>query len=89
MSTAQVQKWVSTVLTIAIIGHLSEAIALFGVMIRDDKTSSAIGLLVIAGVLGILTVITIRIIHKRRILSSWLLVGLTPAAFGTYFAFLH
>jgi len=87
MSTAQVQKWVATVLTAAILGHLAEGLVLFALMVPRDRPSSSIGLLIIAGVVGLLAAGGVRAIHQRRILSLWLLIGLTPAAVGCYLAF--
>ena len=87
MSTAQVQKWVVTVLTIAVLGHLAEALVIFALMAPEDHPSSRIGLLVIAGVVGLLAAGGVRAIHRRRIPSLWLLLGLTPAVVGAYLAY--
>jgi hypothetical protein len=87
MSTAQVQKWVATVLTVAILGHLAEGLVLFALMVPRDRPTSSIGLLVIAGVVGLLAAGGVRAIHQRRILSLWPLIGLTPAAVGCYLTF--
>lgn len=87
MSTAKVQKWVATVLAVAILGHLAEALVIFALMAPSDRPSSRIGLLVIAGIVGVLAAGGVRAIHERRILSCWLLLGLTPALIGLYLAY--
>jgi hypothetical protein len=87
MSTAQVQKWVATVLAVVILGHLAEGLVIFALLVPTDRPASSIGLLVIAGVVGILAAGGVRAIHQRRILSLWLLLGLTPAAIGCYLAY--
>ena len=89
MSTPQVQRWIYTVLTVALVGHLAEALVLFALAVPDGHRSSTIGLLVIAGVVGLLAAAGVRAIHHRRLMSSWLLVGWGPAAAGTLVAYLR
>ena len=88
MSTVQVQKWVLTVLVVVILGHLAEALVIFALIAAEDHPASRIGLLVIAGVVGLLAAGGVRAIHGRRPLSSWLLLGLLPAATGAYLEYL-
>lgn len=87
MSTVQVQKWVATVLTVVILGHLAEALVIFALISPADHPASRIGLLVISGVVGLIAAAGVRAIHHRRIPSFWLLVGLLPAAIGVYLGF--
>jgi hypothetical protein len=87
MSTEQVQKWVITVLTVVILGHLAEALVIFALISPDDHPASRIGLLVIAGLVGLLAAGGVRATHRRRILSPWLLVGLLPAVIGVYLGY--
>jgi len=85
MSTLQVQKWVTSVLAFTLIEHFSAGIvfaALFA-----PKESSQIGLLVIAGITGILAIVAFRVLHQWPILSPWLVLGLLPAGVGVYLAF--
>ncbi|HEX5086379.1 MAG TPA: hypothetical protein VFV89_01130 [Nocardioides sp.] len=87
MSTEQVQKWVITVLVVVVLGHLAEALVLFALMASDGHPASRIGLLIIAGVVGLLAAGGVRAIHRRRIPSLWLLLGLLPAAIGAYLGY--
>jgi hypothetical protein len=87
MSTAQVQKWVATVLVVVVLGHLAEALVIFALMATKDHPASRIGLLVIAGLVGLLAAGGVRAIHERRLLSSWLLLGLSPTAVGAYLGY--
>jgi hypothetical protein len=89
MSTAQVQKWVATVLAVAVLGHLAEGLVILALLAPKDEHPARIGLLVIAGVVGVLAAGGVRAIHQRRILSLWLLIGLTPAAIGCYLAYVR
>jgi len=87
MSTMQVQKWVVTVLVVVVVGHLAEALVIFALMASEDHPASRLGLLVIAGVVGLLAAGGVRAIHGRRLPSSWLLLGLLPAAVGAYLGY--
>lgn len=87
MSTAQVQKWVLTVLAVVILGHLAEALVIFALIAPQDHPASRIGLLVIAGAVGVIAAAVVRAIHQRHLLSSWLLLGLLPAAVGVYLGY--
>lgn len=87
MSTAQVQKWVLTVLAGVTIGHLSAGIVVAALAIPEDKTVPRIGLLVIGGLIGILAAVAIRAIHQKPPVSLWLLGGTVPALVGAYLGF--
>ena len=87
MSIAQVQKWVVTVLVVVIGSHLAEALVIFGLMAPKDHPASRIGLLIIAGVVGLLAAGGVKAVHGRRIPSLWLLLGLVPAGIGAHLAF--
>jgi len=89
MSTVQVQKWVTTVLTVVILGHLAEALVIFALLSPRDHPASRVGLLVIAGIVGLLAAGGVRAIHRRRLVSPWLLLGLIPAASGIYLGYLR
>ena len=85
MSVTKVQQWVSSVLAATVIGHLSVGMV-FGALYSPEQ-SSKIGLLIIAGVIGLIAGIGFRAIHQWRILSLWPLVGLAPALVGAYVGF--
>ena len=85
MSVTKVQQWVSSVLAATVIGHLS--VGMVFAALYAPKQSSQIGLLIIAGIIGMIAGIGFRAIHQWRILSLWLLVGLAPALVGAYVGF--
>ena len=87
MSTVQVQKWVVTVLVVVILGHLTSALVIFALTASEDHPASRIGLLIIAGAVGLLAAGGVRAVHRRRLLSTWLLVGLVPAATGVFLGY--
>ena len=83
MQVERVQRWVMSalLLTVATIfaGGLS---VLAGTVVRAGAEP---GLLTIAGVVGLMAMAGVRIINEKPVLSPWLLLGLLPAAVGSYF----
>lgn len=57
--------------------------------IDASAPASRIGLLVIAGVMGVLAAVAASAIHQRRPQVPWLLLGLAPAAVGVHLCFLR
>lgn len=87
MSTAQVQKWVLTVLATVTIGHLSGGMVVAALAVPADRPVPRIGLLVIGALIGLLAAGAVRAIHRLPIPSPWLAVGLLPALVGAYLGF--
>ena len=87
MSITQVQRWVITVLVVVVVGHLAEALVIFALIAPADKPASRIGLHINAGIVGLLAAGGVRAIHRRRLLSPWLFLGLTPALIGAYLGY--
>jgi hypothetical protein len=88
-STVVVQRWVLTVLTISIVFHLAGGLALAAYFTNPDVPSSRIGLLVIAALMGCLAIGAVMAIHRRRVVTPWLALGLLPSLLGVYFCFLR
>jgi hypothetical protein len=87
MSLGQVQRWVLSTLAVITIEHLAAGLVIAAIFMPDDRLDSKIGLLVIAGIFGVIAVATALIIHQKRILSPWLLLGTLPAVVGAYLVF--
>lgn len=85
MSLSQVQKWVLSTLTVTTILHMSAGLVLAAFV--ADSLDARIGLLVIAGLFGVVSVAAGLAIHQHRILSWWLLLGWIPTLVGAYFLF--
>ena len=51
------------------------------------RTLSPAGLGALIGLIGVIAVAAGLLIHGRRPLSPWLLLGLLPAAVGAWFTF--
>lgn len=55
----------------------------------SDRAGAKPGLLVIAGVVGLMAMAGVRVINQKPVASPWLLVGLLPAVVGWYFLFVR
>ena len=85
MSLSSVQRWVLSTLAVSTILHLAGGLVLAARYV--DERSSAIGLLVIAAAMGVLGMLAGLLIHRARPVHPLLLVGLVPAAAGTWWIF--
>lgn len=86
MSTEQVQRWVISLLIFVICAFpVGALIALSHAVLDQDRRGSAIGFLIMSGVIGTIAVAGMRVVHQRPILSPLLLLGPIPAAIGAYF----
>jgi hypothetical protein len=86
-SLTQVQRWVMSVLAVTTILHLAGGTVLVAVLADAARLDARIGLNVIASVIGVVAVATGLLIHGRRPLSGWLLLGLLPGIVGAWLTF--
>jgi hypothetical protein len=86
-SLTRVQRWIVSVLAVTTILHLAGGVALVAIFVDDSRLDARIGLNVIAGVIGVLAVASGLLIHGKRPLSPWLLLGLVPGLVGAWFTF--
>ena len=82
MHLEPVQKWVLSILAFVTIIHLSGGLVVAALVIDPDRSTDRIGLIAIAAAFGIVAVAAFLAIHRKPMLSPWLLVGLVPAAVG-------
>ena len=85
MSLSSVQRWVMSTLVATTIMHLSAGVVVAAYF--SDRVDSQIGLLVIAAAFGMIALVAALLIHNRRPVSPWLLLGLLPALVGAYVIF--
>ena len=86
-SLGNVQKWVMSVLAVTTIGHLAGGVAILAMSMDDATLDARIGLNVVAALIGVVAVATGLMIHGRKPLSWWLLLGLVPGIVGAWFTF--
>jgi hypothetical protein len=82
-----VQQWVMSSLALVTVEHLATGLVILAAMMDSSRTSDRIGLLVNAAVIGVLGVVGFRLIHKKRWLTPWLVVGTVPSLVGAYLMF--
>jgi hypothetical protein len=87
MSLTNVQQWIMSTLAVSTILHFSAGLVLAAFYVGDDRLDAQIGLLVIAGLFGVLSVAAGAGIHRRPLLSWWLLLGWIPTVVGVYLLF--
>ncbi|WP_239456587.1 hypothetical protein [Nocardioides solisilvae] len=79
-SLGRVQRWVLSTLAVTTILHLSLGLVVAAAYVPE--TSGKVVLCVIAGAFGVIAVIAGLVIHGRRPLTPWLLLGLLPTLVG-------
>jgi len=82
MSLGRVQRWVLSTLAATTILHLS--IGLVVAAVFAERTDAQVGLLVIGAAFGVVAMVTAFVIHQRRPVSPWLLLGLLPSVAGAW-----
>ncbi len=87
MSITHVQMWVMSVLAVSTMLHFAGGLVLAAFYVEEDRLDAQIGLLVLAGAFGVLSVAAGAAIHRKRLPSWWLLLGCLPALAGAYFLF--
>jgi hypothetical protein len=80
-----VRQWVLSVLVTTTVLHLSAGLAIAGVFADGSRPGAGVGLNVLASVCGVGAVLAARLIHGRRPMSWWLLLGLVPGLVGLWF----
>jgi hypothetical protein len=83
-SLSNVQRWVMSVLAVTTILHLSAGLIIAAVFMDESDPTPRIGLVVIATIISVLAVVIGRVVHRKALLSSWLLLGLVPGVVGLW-----
>ena len=78
----QVQRWVVSVLAVTTILHLAAGLVVAAYFLDEQAVGARVGLCVIAGGFGVVSAGVGRLIHKKPVLSPWLLLGLVPGIVG-------
>lgn len=83
-SLSRVQRTVMSALVVTTILHLSAGLVLAALFLDDPRPGAEVGLNVIAAAFGVIAVAAGLAIHKRPVLSPWLLLGLIPGIVGVW-----
>lgn len=82
MSLSSVQRWVMSTLAVTTVLHLVIGIIIAAAFLDTTRPGAQEGLLVIAGVMGVLGVAAGFLIHQRSPVTPWVLLGVVPAVLG-------
>lgn len=85
MSLTHVQRWVMSTLAVSTILHLAAGLVIAAMYV--STLDAQIGLLVIAGAFGVISVAVGLMIHQRTPLSPWLALGVLPTVVGYFLVF--
>ena len=80
MDVERVQMWVMTSLMMTTAVIFAAGLALLAG--NNDRAGAKPGLMIIAGVVGVLAVAAARLIHQKSVLTPLLLLGVLPALIG-------
>ncbi|MEU4294041.1 hypothetical protein AB0E63_37970 [Kribbella sp. NPDC026596] len=80
MKIETVQRWVASVILIHVGSVPAVSLAVYSIGVADTDHARGVGLWIMSGVIGLLTVAGVRLIFQRTPLSPWLLLGLLPTA---------
>jgi hypothetical protein len=80
MKIETVQRWVVSVILIHVGSVPAVSLAVYSIGVSDTDHGRGVGLWIMSGVIGLLTVAGVRLIFQRSPLSPWLLLGLLPTA---------
>lgn len=86
-SLTRVQRWVMSALVVTTIFHLVMGLIIAALFLDDPRPGARVGLCLIAGAFGVIAVALGLMIHGRRPVSPWLLLGLVPSAVGIVLAY--
>lgn len=79
---SHVQQWVMSVLVITTAIHLVAGLIIAALTLSDPAPGAQVGLIVISAILWLLSLIGARLIHRKSVLSWWLLFGFLPLVVG-------
>ena len=86
-SLTRVQQWVMSTLAVTTGLHMAAGLILAAMFLDERGTVSQVGLNVIAGIFGVLSIAAALAIHKRAWLSPWLALGAVPTVVGLWLTF--
>lgn len=86
-SLTRVQQWVMSTLATTTVLHMSLGLVVAAFHVAGGRTEARVGLLVVAGLFGMVAVGVGMMIHRRSPLSAWLLLGWIPSVIGAWLLF--
>jgi len=87
MKIETVQRWVASVILIHVGSVPAVTLAVYSIGVAETDRGRGVGLWIMSGVIGLLTVAGVRLIFQRSPLSPWLILGALPTAITGFFIF--
>jgi hypothetical protein len=87
MKIETVQRWVASVVLIHVGSVPAVSLAVYSIGVAEDDHGKGVGLWIMSGVIGLLTVAGVRAIFQRSPVTLWLALGLAPTAVTGFYIF--
>ena len=85
MNIETVQRWVASVILIHVGSVPAITLAVYSISVANTDYGKGVGLWIMSGVIGLLTVAGVLAIFRRSVLSFWLVVGILPTAITGFY----
>ena len=87
MKIETVQRWVASVILIHVGSVPAISLAVYSIGVAETDHGKGVGLWIMSGVIGLLTISGVLLIFQRSLLSPWLLLGALPTAVTGFYLF--
>jgi hypothetical protein len=87
MKIETVQRWVASVILFHVGSVPTVSLAVYSIGFAETDRGRGIGLWLMSGVIGLLTIAGMRLIHQRTPVSPWLVLGILPTAVTGFYIF--
>jgi hypothetical protein len=87
MNIETVQRWVVSVILFHVGSVPTVSLAVYSIGFTHTDRGRGIGLWLMSGVIGLLTIAGIRLIFQRTPFSPWLLLGILPTVVTGFYIF--
>jgi hypothetical protein len=87
MKIETVQRWVASVILFHVGSVPTVSLAVYSIGFTHTDRGRGIGLWLMSGVIGLLTIAGIRLIFQRTPFSPWLLLGILPTVVTGFYIF--
>jgi hypothetical protein len=85
MNIETVHRWVASVILIHVGSVPAITLAVYSISVANTDYGKGVGLWIMSGVIGLLTVAGVLAIFRRSVLSFWLVVGILPTAITGFY----
>jgi hypothetical protein len=82
-----VQRWVASVILIHVGSVPAASLAVYSLGVAEGDYGKGVGLWIMSGVIGLLTVAGVLAIFRRSPLSPWMILGAAPTAVTGFYLF--